>query len=212
MLLDPPTMRVVAFWITNGVAIAVFLGIIILIIQGKRSRFSQRVDLLLKIEEQFFVHDRMLKVRKNAAAALRKMRQHGAHAAPGHPPIGHAAPAHPQKAADHAEKPLAEVDALLDFFDSLGLMVRKRALDKTMVGHAFYHWLHYYYRITEKHIHEKQKGSPGAWKNYVALHQALAKQMQKGKTAKEVAVSEEQLAEFLDEESVLETKTPTARH
>ncbi len=38
--------------------------------------------------------------------------------------------------------PKGDVDDLLDFFDTLGLLVRRRALDPEMVWHRFFYWLH----------------------------------------------------------------------
>ena len=102
-----------------------------------RARFKQSVDLLFKLEADFF---------------------------------GPAKKAQRAKAATNIEKgQFEEAEPILDFFETIGLLVRRGALDKEMVWHTFFYWIDHYFEASYEYIESRQRIDPVVWKDLVAL-------------------------------------------
>src|SRR2546426_1166229 len=80
--------------------------------------------------EREFNETRMLQARRGAAMAL----------------------LHHQQSAD--------LDQVLDFFETIALLVRRKAIDAEMVWHTFYYWVDGYGRAAEDALRENRQQHP----------------------------------------------------
>ncbi|HEY9167802.1 MAG TPA: hypothetical protein VIS48_16735 [Candidatus Kryptonia bacterium] len=154
------------------------LGVIIAILslrsQIKRSKFTQSVDLLLKLEDRFTSSQQMVSARRNAAKSL-------------------------QKGGD------SEADDVFDFFETVGMLVRKKALDEEMVWNTFFYWLHHYWVASENYVASQRADDPTTWEEFAFLNHCIT-QVEKRKTHcsdDDLKLSKEDIASFLEEESQL---------
>jgi hypothetical protein len=137
--------------------------------QIHRARFNQSVDLLFKLENDFFGPAKRLQ----RAKACR----------------------------DLASGQTLEAEPILDFFETMALLLRRGALDAEMVRHTFFYWLDHYYTALESQIIARQKIDALVWKDLSKLVSTLRKDK-----ARELHVASlprltpEQVAAFLTEE------------
>ena len=68
-----------------------------------------------------------------------------------------------------AEQCAKDADAVLDFFETIGYLLRRGALDEKMVWHTFFHWIMGYYQAAEEYINDKRKSEPTVWEDFVEL-------------------------------------------
>lgn len=137
--------------------------------QVHRARFNQSVDLLFKLENDFFGPPKRLQ----RAKACR----------------------------DLAAGNTLEAEPILDFFETMALLLRRGALDEEMVFHTFFYWLSHYYQALEPTILERQKTEPLVWKDLTALFtKGQQFQASKLKVSAIPKLSPEQIAAFLIEE------------
>src|SRR5205085_13528 len=61
------------------------------------------------------------------------------------------------------DKTYNEVDDVLDFFETVGMLTRRHALDEQLVWSTFSYWFYFYWYSTKEYIHETQKGNPTIW-------------------------------------------------
>ena len=101
--------------------------------QVKRARFKQSVDLLFRLENDFFGPAKKLQRVKAAKELL-------------------------------AGQTL-EPEPILDFFETMPLLLRRGALDREIVWHTFFYWIDRYYQATENAIADRQKIDPLVWKD-----------------------------------------------
>src|ERR1035437_9201982 len=113
------------FWTKIPIIVAVagaILSIVSLAYQIRRSRFVTSIDILLKFESNFFGREKR-EIRSKAARGMLR------------------------ETAD-----FSEAEDILDFFETIALLVRKGALDSYMVWHTFDYWISRYYEAAKKHI------------------------------------------------------------
>ena len=136
--------------------------------QVHRARFNQSVDLLFRLENDFFGAS---KIMQRSLAATNYL-------------------------TDRDD--FAELEDVLDFFETLAMLTRKKALDVYMVWHTFDYWIERYYAIAKPHILRRQAEEPGVWEDLDWLMPRLRKlQAKKGKSN----LTEAELNRFLAEES-----------
>ena len=58
-----------------------------------------------------------------------------------------------------------EAEDILDFFETVALLSRKKALDRYMIWHTFYYWIDRYYEATKSHIEQRRKTDPTVWQD-----------------------------------------------
>ncbi len=68
-----------------------------------------------------------------------------------------------------------EVDEVLDFLDSLGLLVKRGGLDPQMVWHSFFYWIDGYRNAASDIVAEEQRKNPRVWEDLEYLYQCLLK-------------------------------------
>ena len=96
----------------------------------------------------------------------------------------------------------ADVDDVLDFFEVVGLLVRRRAIADLFVWHSFFYWTHRYYLLTKEYVASVREKDPTTWSDFVWLHQRLENvEKRRRKCSDEhVVVDKTELDEFLKEE------------
>jgi hypothetical protein len=68
---------------------------------------------------------------------------------------------------------LSEADNLFDFFEQIGLFVRRGLLDREIAHSFFFHWTNLYW-VAGKHIvQEKREGCAGLWTDFEYLYKTL---------------------------------------
>ncbi len=138
--------------------------------QVHRARFNQSVDLLFKLEGDFF-GDR--KEKQRALSAKNNLKN----------------------AADYAE-----MEDLLDFFETVAMLTRKKALNLYMVWHTFNYWIEHYYQIARPHIQASQAFDPGRWEDLDWLMTQLVRQAKKT-GARALVLDDAERLRFLTEEA-----------
>ena len=106
--------------------------------QVHRARFNQSVDLLFRLEGDFF------------SSAAKKLQRAKA-------------------ARDLAAGEPAEAEPILDFFETMALLLKRGALDEEMVWHTFFYWIDLYYAAAEPYIRARQARDPLFWKDLDGL-------------------------------------------
>jgi hypothetical protein len=91
------------------------------------------------------------------------------------------------------------VDEVLDFFETVALLVKRNAVDEEIVWHTFFWWIRGYWVTTENYILEKQEKEPSVWEDLRNLYNKLvAIEKDKNPTFSE-KLTEDELDEFLNE-------------
>ena len=163
--------QTIAIWVVLVVSLS---SIVAVWNEGRRSRLSEGVELILQMEDQFD-GDRMRQVRQDAATGIQN-------------------------------KQFGDSDDLLDFFETIGMLARRGAVDREMVWHAFYDSIHGYWQAAHEHIVEEQKMNPEAWKDLARLHQLLVviENRKHGRPASDPdRWSADELKNFLEDEASL---------
>jgi len=137
--------------------------------QVHRARFNQSVDLLFKLEGDFF---------GPAKVAQRSLAARNVLASP---------------------DDFAEMEDVLDFFETISMLTRKKALDVYIVWHTFDYWIERYYAVALPHIKARQTEEPGVWEDLNWLLPKL-RALQSKKGAYRLDATE--LHRFLVEESL----------
>lgn len=129
----------------GATAFATILAIIALAWQIKTTRFSMGVDILLKMNDKFH-SEIMVNYRKIAAQAL----------------------------MDKSEIYVG-IDTVLDFFEGIGFLLRKGAINKEMVYNEFSYWSVYYWEACKEYIEETWRLDRSYWPNYKYLVKEMSK-------------------------------------
>jgi hypothetical protein len=137
--------------------------------QVHRARFNQSIDLLFRLENDFFGPAKKLQRVKAASGLL-------------------------------AGQSL-EAEPILDFFETMALLLRRGALDKEIVWHTFFYWIDHYYEATKDAIELRQTADPLVWNDLVAFVASLRKfQIARPGASPYHPPNAEQVARFLEEE------------
>ncbi len=148
------------------------VGIIVslwaLIWQVHRARFNQTIDLLFRLESDFF---------------------------------GPAKKAQRVKAADDLlNGRYLEAEPILDFFETMALLLRRGALDAEIVSHTFFYWVDHYYEASREIIVQRQSFNPLTWKDLAFVTSLRRMQAEQLGRQKYSPPSAEQIHNFLREE------------
>jgi hypothetical protein len=111
--------------------------------QVRRARFNQSIDLLFRLEGDFF------------GAAKRAQRV--------------------KAAAGLLEGQPLEAEPILDFFETMALLLRRGALDEEIVWHTFFYWIDHYYEACRDAIAARQNQDPLVWRDLAELISKLRK-------------------------------------
>lgn len=94
---------------------------------------------------------------------------------------------------------------VLDFFDFVGLLTNRGALEPTMVWHDFFYWVRGYWFATRDHIPNVQSRDPTIWSDFVTLYSKLAQVEKRERQCsdEELEMSDEDVSKFLKREASL---------
>ena len=156
-------------WLPISISAAgVIISVSAFAYQVHRARFNQSVDLLFRLENDFF------------GPAKRLQRAKACH--------------------DLLQGSAIEAEPILDFFETMALLLRRGALDAEMVAHTFFYWIDNYYAALQTQIQTRQQSEPLVWKDLREMVTSLRK-LQKKRLGRDLAPrTSEQTAAFLAEE------------
>lgn len=103
------------------------------------------------------------------------------------------------------DKTYRNVEDLLDFFETIGLLVKEGALNKKMVWHLFSPWVVNYYQAASEHIKEVRRDDKTVCSNMIYLYNELLKIEKHERRCGEsdLIISAESLETFLKDEASL---------
>jgi hypothetical protein len=95
------------------------------------------------------------------------------------------------------------VDDVLDFFELIGILARRKAINELFVWHSFFYWIHRYYLLSKDYVAAVRREDPTIWEDLIWLHGRLVKLEKKMRhcSEPELVVSDEELNEFIEEET-----------
>ena len=141
-------------WVTAiGALIASIVGIVTIIILTKQSRLTKRtidISVLLELEARF-EKESMLQKRKKASNSLLSKKNLG------------------------ARENLGVLDDVLNFFELIGLLLGKGALDQEMVTSEFSFYAYCYWEASHEYIKQIRSRDPNYWIHYEELIKAMNK-------------------------------------
>ncbi len=141
--------------------------------QGKNYKESLALDLAMKLDDRF-IGEEFQKLRSAAARALLD-----------------------QKNRDG----LADAEDVFDFFETIGLFVKRKSLDAELVYSFFFHWVNLYWNAGNEYIKQRQEHSVTLWLDFEKLYKKLiAIEQQRDKHSKDIHPSREQIEKQLREE------------
>lgn len=110
------------------------------------------------------------------------------------------------KAARALKDHVAEEEAedVFDFFETVGLFTRRKALDVEVVHSLFFHWINVYWTAGMPYISRRQRKSKFLWKDFGYLYQqVLAVEIKGDPCSEDVSLSPEDLEHHLNDEIAL---------
>lgn len=96
-----------------------------------------------------------------------------------------------------------ELDAVLDFFDTVGYLTKVKVVDEDFIWETFQYWIVGYYLNAKSYIDEQRGLDSTHGENLVALYEVVQKRELKHRPGKDVNWNAADLKEFLDGESSL---------
>ncbi len=107
---------------------------------------------------------------------------------------------------------LDSVDEVFDFFESVGLYVRREMLDKEVAHSFFFHWINLYWNAGKERIETNRLRAAGIYSDFESLYQTvLAIEMKEDPKSRDINPTDADLKAFLKQEIVtLNTAKVTA--
>ena len=160
--------------------IAALVAIVAVWVEGRRSRFSHGLDIILKLDDAFHTEEFKSKRRTVAKLLLKS-----------------------DKNFDQS-KHVEDIEDILNHFEMIGLLFKKGVLDKELVSAQFFYWLHYYCFALKDYIASVRRWEPTAWEEVEWLHEQLIP-LEREQRPKGINIdpSKETMKEFLTRESKL---------
>jgi hypothetical protein len=105
----------------------------------------------------------------------------------------------PELAPDTAIHDLME--ELWDFFETLGVLLKRGLLDKELIHTQFFHWVNGYWYLTKRYLEAERKENDPRWKNFVYLANELRKiEAHQYCRSKDLEWSNSEYEEFIEQE------------
>jgi len=171
--------------------LAVLVAIYALWVEQRRSRFRHGIDLLLRMSDLFFYNKNFINNRRKAIEHLKKnlvLREGSIKR---------------KKNVNSEKLGTVELDAILDFFEGLGIMVYEKSLDKELTYNYFSWWLECYYTLAEDYINHWRELDSNYWYDVELLHQTFMKIKKRGETSDTIKLSLDDLKAFIEDEMSL---------
>lgn len=102
-------------------------------------------------------------------------------------------------------KTFSEADEIVDFFEMVGALVRRGALDADLVWHSFFYWIHHYKFALDQHISQTRKEDPTIWQDFLYLYDRVTtiEKRKRHCTDKELELNELHIRDFVLDETRL---------
>lgn len=105
--------------------------------------------------------------------------------------------------SEETDNKFVQVEDVFDFFETLGYFVKHKALDKKIVWHTFYGWVHSYWSVGKDYIlsERKEEIDKTLWEDFQWLHNELLK-IERINTKKSIPeiLSREEIVKFFNNE------------
>jgi hypothetical protein len=111
--------------------------------QLKLNNLALSVDLVIRLEKRF--DDDLITQRRAAAHALENL----------------------------TEENESDIEPILDFFETLGLLTRRKALDEEFVWSYFFYWFYGYWRVSKDIVKKQRKKWKTRYQDLVWLEYVL---------------------------------------
>lgn len=96
---------------------------------------------------------------------------------------------------------LEDADDVFDFFETVGLFVRREMLDKEVAHSMFFHWINLYWHAGKAYIFDSRKRSAGIYSEFEQLYETvLAIEMKEYPKSRDINPTEADVAAFLNQE------------
>lgn len=104
-----------------------------------------------------------------------------------------------------AKKSCGELDEVLDFFEMMALLVHRRALDKKMIWHNFYHAISGYCGAAKEYIEQERANDDTVWNDLLYLCKCVndIEKKERKRSGETAAQSVEEIDAFLYNESTI---------
>jgi hypothetical protein len=96
-----------------------------------------------------------------------------------------------------------EAEDAFDFFETIGLFVRRKALDEEIVHSLFFHWINLYWTAGKDHIRRRQRETKNLWRDFESLYKKVLEiEREENPNSPDITLSlfPDKLAQYLDEE------------
>ena len=153
------------------------VAVVAVYVEIRHTRFTVGTDIILRLDEKFH-SEKYRKIRRNAATAFLD-----------------------EKLGD---KRWEKGEDILNFFETVAILCRQKALDNNIVWDMFFYWMHRYYQCMEGHIKNICKNDPTMWENLISLHKHLVEIEKHRRHCSDVDVPENIMNDFLVAESKLQ--------
>lgn len=176
------SLDIINISIAAGTLVAAFTAVIAIYLEGKRSRFSLGVDTILNLDDRFNDTE-MRQARLAAAKSILDILE------------------------KRTDKTNEDVEEVLDFFETVGLMTHKGALDDEMVWNTFFYYLHPYCCSADEYIKTKMQKEQDStiYQELMWLDKRIVAIDKRKRGGIYLDLSKEQLKKFLEEEANLHT-------
>ena len=94
-----------------------------------------------------------------------------------------------------------DVDDVLDFFETVGLLVQRGALDAEMVWSSFEYWIRFYTHIADSYIRKTRQEDGATWLNLIELRDTVLRIDARESGGEVRQLSPEEIEEFLEYEA-----------
>jgi len=102
-----------------------------------------------------------------------------------------------------ANENLIVVDDVFDFFETVGLYVRKKALDDEIAHAMFFHWVNLYWHAGKEYILRSQQRSESIWHEFEKLHGTLLQiEREQDPDSRDINPSPEDIRKLLQQETM----------
>lgn len=155
---------------------AVLVALIAFLSESKRWRFSLSVDLILRLDS-YFNSSEFKKIRKKAATVI--------------------------LSKTSKKEEMVSVEDVLNFFEMVAFLTRRRALDSEMVWYIFSYWMLRWYYCAKDYIDMTRKNDPTIWADLVKMNEKRFIKIEKRKCRLVLVPFELELENFLKDESNL---------
>lgn len=103
------------------------------------------------------------------------------------------------------DKTHTEADEVLDFFEMIGFLARRGALDEKMIWETFFYWIYRYWHCAKEYIERQREGDPTLWANAAHLYKRVVaiEKCERRCSDADMSLKGESSRNFLVEESQL---------